>query len=98
MAKVPVNSLIPGMKLSRSVKNESGMVLIAEGTELSEMLISRLNAMNIDGVCIESSSRPLKSKKELLSELEARFSRAGGGLYMDTLKKAFQDHIEGLQQ
>mgnify|MGYP000211827250 CR=1 FL=1 len=48
MPKIPVDNLKPGMKLARPLLNSSGMVLMAEGTELTEARISKIENMGVD--------------------------------------------------
>lgn len=96
MPKIPIEQLKPGMKLARPLQNSSGMVLMAEGTELTEARISKIENMGIDSVFIDGPSRPARPKEELLSELEARFRKAGNSPPMAAIKKAVREHIEAM--
>ena len=96
MPKTSVENLKPGMKLSKPVVNDSGMVLMGEGTELTQSSIDRLTSMNISGVYVEGASKPVKSKEELLTELDARFRKTENEPYMADLKRLLKEHIEGL--
>ncbi len=96
MAKIPVSALSPGMKLTKPVVNDAGMVLLGEGTELTATLIERLLNMNIGSVYIEGAASPGKSKDEMLAELDARFKKTENEPYMGTLKRLFKEHIEEL--
>ncbi|MEK6591399.1 MAG: hypothetical protein AABZ11_12065, partial [Nitrospinota bacterium] len=53
MQKIPLSLAKPGMKLAKAVLNENGLILCGEGTELNEMLISRLAGMDIQRVTVE---------------------------------------------
>lgn len=94
MAKISVENLKPGMKLSRPVVNEANMILFGDGTVLNELHIERLHNMNIHTVNVEGDSKPKKAKEEVLSELDARFKKTENEPYMDILKKLFTEHIE----
>ncbi|NPV04199.1 MAG: hypothetical protein HPY67_05640 [Syntrophaceae bacterium] len=96
MPKIPVEQLRPGMKLARPLENASGMVLMAEGTELTEARISKIENMGIDSVTIEGPSRPALPKEELLAALEERFRKVGNNPAMAVIKKAVKEHIEAM--
>ncbi len=96
MPKVSVNSLKPGMKLAKPVMNESGMILLGEGTELTETHIERLQNMTIGSVAVVGNAQPRKSKTEMLSELDARFRKTEAEPYMPIIKRVFKEHIEEL--
>ncbi len=95
MPKILVSKLKSGMKLAKAVKNESGMVLLGENTELSDSLIDRLERMNIESVSIIADAAKEKSPDELLAELDARFRKTEKEPYMADLKRLFQEHIKG---
>ncbi len=96
MPKILVDKLMPGMKLSKPVKNESGMILLAEGTELSASLIERLAAMGVESVNIDAVEAPVKPKAVMLSELDSRFKKTESEPYMGLIKKIFKEHIDKL--
>ncbi len=95
MPKVPANNLKPGMKLSKPVVNDTGMILLGEGTELTNALIERLQNMNVSSVYIEGAATPPKPMEEMLSELDARFKKTENEPHMGLLKKLLREHIEG---
>ncbi len=94
MPKIEVTKLLPGMKLSKTVRKEGGMVLLGEGTELTESLIARLADMGIESVHVEMQGRPGKTKVEMLGELEKRFRKTEGEPHMGLLKKIVREQIE----
>ena len=96
MPKIPVEQLKAGMKLARPLMNSSGMVLMAEGTELTESRISKIENMGVDSVFIDGPSRPAKPKEDLLDALERRFARTAGNPQMSLIKKAVREHIEAM--
>ncbi|MCC6346905.1 MAG: hypothetical protein IT388_06915 [Nitrospirales bacterium] len=98
MPKVSVESLKPGMKLAKPVVNESGMILLGEGTELTEVHIERLRNMTIGSVAVAGSAQPQKSKAELLSALDARFRKTEDEPYMSLIKRVFAERIEELNR
>lgn len=97
MPKIPVYKLEPGMKLSKPVTAKNGMVLLGEGTELSEAWIERIRDMDVTGIFIEGPAIQTISKEEALAELEARFAKTEGP-YMNLIKKVTKEHIEGLYE
>lgn len=94
MPKIFVSMLKPGMKLAKPVKNDSGLILLGENTELTDGLIQRLERMNIESVSIVSESKPDKSPEEMLAELETRFRKTENEPHMGMLKRTFQKHIK----
>jgi len=84
------------MKLAKPVTNQSGMVMIAEGTELTTTLIEKINDMEISGVYIQGMTRPAISKEEMLTDLDRRFKNVENEQYMDVIKQDLREHIEGL--
>ncbi len=95
MKRVSVENLKPGTKLAKPVLNDSGMIIIGDGTVLSDSHISRLQNMNISSVFVEGTAGPSKSKEELLAELDARFKKTGEEPYMSILKRVLKEQIEG---
>ena len=52
---IPVKDAKPGMVLAKTVTNDKGMALCAEGTALTEDLIDRFTQMEIDIIFIENN-------------------------------------------
>lgn len=98
MPKIPTEQLKPGMKLARPLQNSSGMVLMAEGTELTEARISKIENMGVDSVYIDGPSRPARPREELLSALEERFRKVESNPHMAVIKKAVREHIEAMYE
>jgi hypothetical protein len=98
MRKVSVDKLEPGMKLAKPVLAASGIALLGEGTELNETRIERIRDMNISAVFVEGVAMQAVPKEEMLAQVEARFKGVDNKPYMGMLKKAVQEHIEGLYE
>ncbi len=96
MPKVTVNNLKPGMKLSKPVVNEAGMILLGEGTEITDVLIERLQNMNVSSVFVEGASKPQKPKEEVMAEIDARFKKTENEPHMGMLKRLIKEHVEEL--
>ena len=86
------------MRLAKSVLNENGIVLLSEDTELTNEVIDRLRRMNVDAVHVKGMTQPVKPKSEMLLELDERFKKVEEAPYMPLIKKALQEHIEGLYE
>src|SRR5690606_34957023 len=52
MRLIAVQQCLPGMTLARNIYNESGLVLLGTGVELTDSLIRRLSETGIDFVYI----------------------------------------------
>lgn len=95
MPKVLISKLRPGMKLAKPVRNDSGMILLGENTELSEALIQRLEKMSIENVSIVAEAQNEKPPALLLAELAERFRKTENQPHMALLKRLFEEQIRG---
>jgi hypothetical protein len=96
MPKIPVAKLEPGMILAKPIMTPNGMVMLGEGTELSEKWIERIQDMEIASIFIDGPPIQTISREEALANLEARFTLVEGNPYMNSIKKLVKEHIEGL--
>jgi hypothetical protein len=96
MKKIPADSLTPGMKLAKAVLSQNGMVMLSEGTELTEKWIERIQDMGLDGVFIDAPTEQTISKEDALAQLEARFKLVANQPRMANIKSILGKHIEGL--
>ncbi|MBN2139370.1 MAG: hypothetical protein JW718_00050 [Desulfovibrionaceae bacterium] len=55
MQKIPLKLARPGMKLAKPVVSDSGMTLMAEGMELSDGLIMRLENMKVERIVVQGN-------------------------------------------
>lgn len=94
MIKIPINRAKPGMKILQDVVNESGMVVVPAGKELTDSLIDRLLMMNVDFVYVEGE-KEMPPKEEVLEEIEERFKKATDS-YTLLIKAILKSHIEEL--
>lgn len=98
MIRVTADKLAVGMKLAKPLLSPNGMVIMAEGTELTERLIDRIVDMQLPFIYVEGSVKPDIPKEELLAELESRFRYVIDKPYMGLLKKTVHEHIEALYE
>jgi hypothetical protein len=96
MPKIATDKLEPGMKLAKPVINQNGMVILGEGTELTEKLIQHLQNMNVDGIFVEGPSVQEVPLDEALASLEKRFETVHDKPYMELIKKVVRKQIESL--
>lgn len=96
LIRILVDNLKPGMKLAQPVQNESGIVLLPKGAELTFSGIERLNAMGIASVMIEGKRVPPKPMEEVLEEIDARFKKTENEKHMVMLKKILIEHMNEL--
>jgi hypothetical protein len=96
VAKVPYSKLVPGMVLSRPVVNKNGLVMLAEGTELTQALIDKIIQMDVAGADIKGYSQPAVPQEEMLAQLEARFKNVLDEPHMSEIKELMREHIVGL--
>ena len=92
MQKIPINLAAPGMKLAKSVTKEGGMTIMAEGMELTESLISRLDAMKVDRITVQGHPVDMGGAGagtkwgERLERLDVLFRRQAGDKWMMRVK------------
>jgi len=96
MPKIALDKLQPGMKLAKPVTNRNGLVMLAEDTELTATLIDKISDLNIAGVFIQGMTQPDIPMEEMLAGLDKRFQCVENEPYMDVIKQALKEHIEGL--
>jgi hypothetical protein len=96
MPKITADKLKAGMKLTKPVLNKAGMMLLGEGTELTETWIRRIQDMDIAVVHVDGPEPERVPKEELLAEVDKRFKNMENKPYMGQLKRALQRHIECL--
>jgi hypothetical protein len=97
MPKIPVDKLEPGMKLTKPV-TRGNTVLLSEGTELTEYLVTKIRNMDIENVYIDGPSQHSVPKEEVLAQLDRRFKSVEDQPYMNLLKKLVREHIEVLYE
>jgi len=77
MQKIPVEKALKGMVLAKPVARENGVVLMGEGTELSESLIGKLKDLEIQSITVKGrpfSTGEEKTLQQIYDELESRFT------------------------
>ncbi len=93
MIRVLISDIKHGMKLAQPVQNDSGMVLLADGIELTPSIINRLNKMGLTSIMIQGKGTSKKSKEEVLIEIDARFKKTENEQYMLMLKTILIEHV-----
>ena len=98
MPKISVDKLEPGMVLARPITGPTGMVMLAQGTQLNEKWIERIQDMDIASVFIDGPPVQAIPEEEAMANLEARFALVNDKPFMNVSKKAVTEHIKGLYQ
>ena len=96
MARVVPDDLQPGMILSKPVTNANGVVMLAEGTELTDSVIEKMRDMDIDYVYVKGGLEGDTTLEQMLADLDKRFLSVEEAPYMDVIKKAVREHLEAL--
>jgi len=96
MPKIPVAKLEPGMTLAKPIMTPNGMVMLGEGTVLTEKWVERIQDMEIPSVFIDGPPVQTVSVEDALANLETRFALVEGKPFMNSIKKIVKEHIEGL--
>lgn len=94
MIKIPLDKATVGMKITKDIVNEAGMVVVPAGKELTESLINKLSMMNVEFIYVEGQ-KDLPPKEEVFAKIERRFMKAKDAPTL-LIKKILQAHIEEL--
>jgi hypothetical protein len=82
MQKIPLKLAKPGMILARSVTRENGITVVAEGFELTESLILRLEGMKVERVVVKGN--PVRMEGGGATAFDERLAR------LDHLFRAYE--------
>ena len=96
MPRIALDKLQPGMRLAKPVTNNNGLIMLAEDTELTRALINKISDMDIAGVYIQGMTQPDTPMEEMIAGLDKRFKNVENEPFMDLIKQALKEHIEGL--
>lgn len=94
MKKIPLDKAKAGMKVVKDIVNESGIVVVPAGKQLTDSLIDKLSMMNVDTIYVEGQ-RELPPKEEVFKQIEQRFKKVTDP-YTSLIKLALKRHIEEL--
>lgn len=77
--RINIDELIPGMILKQAVYRSNGVLVLSEGTELTERMITQLKALNVEYAIIDSSKAEQTTNSKQIEEtvnLETRSEMA----------------------
>jgi hypothetical protein len=100
MQKIPINLAAPGMKLAKAVTKENGMTIMAEGMELTDSLIARLDGMNIERITVQGHPVELGGTGagthwgERLDRLDHLFRRYGEDKWMVRVRERMRQYFQ----
>ncbi|MEF2231069.1 MAG: hypothetical protein V3571_09085 [Pseudodesulfovibrio sp.] len=92
MQKIPIDLAKSGMKLAKAVTKENGMTIMAEGMELTDSLISRLENMKVDRITVQGHPVDMGGAgagtvyAERIKRLDHLFRRQGDDKWMMRVK------------
>jgi hypothetical protein len=99
MQKIPLELAGAGMVLEKPILRDNGLVLVAEGTVLSEALIGRLRTMEVEFVVVQGRPVDLDGAGEQslpaqrLARLDHLF-RSHGDEWMLKVKTFLRNHFQ----
>lgn len=100
MQRIPVRLAKPGMILAKPLLRDNGLVLIAEGTEISESLVSRLATMNIESIVVKGSPLNLEgmgdssSFSKRIERMDHLFRKYRSDPFMMKLKMRLKEYFQ----
>jgi len=95
MQRIPISLAKAGMTLAKSVERSNGTVLLAEGTELTDSLVTRLPDMGVDSVVVQGHPVDMEglaggaSPASRMGRMDHIFRRHTQSPWMMKLKKVF---------
>jgi hypothetical protein len=96
MQKILLSQGRPGMVLAKPVTRDNGMVLVAQGTELSEGMLRRLEGMGVQQVVVEGNPVPEgeggAGLQEKLQRLDSMFRKHSQDTWMMQVKAFLQEY------
>ena len=98
MQKIPLELAQPDMVLAKPVTRENGMVLIAKGTALTAVLISKLGYLDVSEIVVEGNPVDMGdgSGSEVIAKrlerLDHAFRNFGTDQYMQQVKELVRSH------
>ena len=99
MIKMQADKLAPGMRLAKPITNKAGVVLLSEGTELTEKWIDRIQDMELgEAIFVEGKMEMEVPLEAMIAALEKRFHASAGNAKMDIIKRAMERHIRTLYE
>jgi len=98
MQKIPVKLAAAGMKLAKPVTRDNGMVVLAEGLELTEGIIKKLESMNVERIVVKGSPLDLgdngnSSWSQKAEHLDHLFRRYSKDKWMFRVKGFFREYF-----
>lgn len=100
MQKIPLNQASPGMVLEKPVLRDNGLVLVAQGTEISDTLLFRLENMGVESVTVEGhpvevegENQP-RSYQERIDSLDHLFRRYKDDPWMNKMKDFIRSYFK----
>jgi hypothetical protein len=96
MPKTSSDKLKPGMILSKPIANANGVLIIPEGTELTNSLIRKIHNMDIEAVYVKGAPAGGSSLDQMLADLDRRFSNVETAPHMDVIKEVVKKHMGDL--
>lgn len=100
MQKIPLNLVKPGMVLDKPILRDTGQILVAQGTEISESLLSRLENMGISSVTVHGNPvemegvTPPKTYQQRIDELDHLFRRYKDDKWMSKMKSFIRSYFK----
>jgi hypothetical protein len=98
--RIPLSLAKPGMILDKPLLRDNGLVLVAEGTELSESLLMRLANMDIETVVVKGNPVDMNgagggsSFSQRAERLDHLFRKYQADPFMLKLKERLMDYFK----
>ena len=96
MLKMSVESVGPGSVLAKPIVNDTGIILIAAGVEVTGSLKQKLASMGITEVFVDGKRVPDIPKEEFVAKVNVSFSKTEEDPRMAAMKRALLAHVEEL--
>ena len=86
------------MTVAKPVMNDSGVVMVGAGTELTEATIEKLKSLEIASVIVKGrpvdTGSPEKPLEQLFAELDERFTLVAGDKLCRQIKEMIKNDLQ----
>ncbi len=100
MQKIPLKLAKPGMVLAKPVLRDNGLVLMAEGAELSQALLDRLERMEVGSITVKGNPVDMEGASggtqyaKVIERLDHLFRKYKSDPFMNKLKVHLRNYFQ----
>lgn len=91
---ISLNDVKPGMKITKPVMDKTGIILLKEGIELTEIWIERLKARKIESIVVEDdATESVLVSQEELEKIHREIDEGIDNMFSDVVNDPIMQEI-----